>query len=248
MSDSDLQVEPGDNQVERPEWLPENFKDETAFAESYKELQRTLTTRAQREKELEQQVGHYESLLAAQQNTATPTTQYDPNADPLIVAYETAMENGDYRTALAIQAQVGQAAAQNVVQQALPQVQQQYAQSAEAQAALVADHAWNNLKGRYGDDLEQNRDKIAEVIQAQPWLIPDAAQRDPAVATSAIENVYKIVNPGAFVQGQPVDMTAAKLAAQGLPGAAGRPPSPDAQKAEWDAIRKAAQNDPGRYW
>jgi hypothetical protein len=191
-------------------------------------------------------VEFYEQRLAESQQPQRPA--YDPNADPLIAGYEQAMEVGDFRTALAIQAQIMSQVADNTIQKSLPQVQQQYQSTAKAQAALVADHAWNNLKARHGDALEQSRDAIRDTIQAQPWLIPEAAQRDPSVAAAAIENVYKIVNPGAFVQGQPVDQTAAKLAAQGLPGAAGRPPSPDAAKAEWAEIVSASKREPGRYW
>lgn len=248
MTDTDLQVDPEDNQSpDVPEWVPEKFRaNPEKFTEAYTNLERELTARSQREKELQQQVQHYETLVAQQQTQTQP--QYDPTADPLVVGYEQAMEQGDYRTALAYQAQISQALATQAVQQALPQVQKQYETTAEAQAALVADHAWNNLRARYGDALEESRDKIAEVVQAQPWLIPDEAQRDPSVAAAAIENVYKIVNPGAFVQGQSVDMTAAKLAAQSLPGAAGRPPSPDAAKAEWAEIVAAGKKEPGRYW
>lgn len=248
MTDADLQVEPGDNQEpDALDWVPEKFRaNPEKFTEAYTNLERELTSRSTREKELQQQVEFYEGQLAQAQQPQRPA--YDPSADPLITGYEQAMEVGDFRTALAYQAQIMSQVADNTIQKSLPQVQEQYKSTAEAQAALVADHAWNNLRSRYGDDLEASRDRIAETIQAQPWLIPDAAQRDPSVAAAAIENVYKIVNPGAFVQGQPVDTTAAKLAAQGLPGAAGRPPSPDAQKAEWAEIVAASKKEPGRYY
>lgn len=248
MTDPDLQVDPEDNQTpEVPDWIPEKFRTAPEkFGEAYTNLERELTQRGQRERELQQQIEHYEGLLATAQQPAQQ--QYDPSADPLVVAYEAAYEQGDTRAMLALQAQLASQVANQAVQNALPQVAQQYQQSSEAQAGLVAEMAWNNLTSRYGDGLEQHRDQIYQAIQDQPWLIPDAAARDPQTAARAIENVYKMVNPAAFVTGTTPDMTAAKLAAQGLPGAAGRPPSPDAAKAEWDAIKKAAENEPGRYW
>lgn len=248
MADTDLQVTEDNQSQDVPEWIPEKFKaSPEKFAEAYTNLERELTQRGQREKELQQQIEHYEAFVAQTQAAQQTPQQTDPSVDYRILAYERAMEEGDYRTALSWQAQINQAQAEAAVQKALPQVQQQYQSTADAQYALVADHAWNNVKARYGDDLEENRNAIGEYLGKHPGLLPEDVARDPNRVASVIEDVYKIVTYGKS-SSQSVDMTAAKLAAQSLPGAAGRPPSPDAQKAEWEAIKKAGQTDPGRYW
>jgi hypothetical protein len=245
LSDTDLQVAEDNQEPERPDWLPENFETPEALAKSYKEAQRKISEESQSRKALEQQVSQYEAMLA--QANERPQQQYDPNADPFVAAYETAMENGDYRSALALHAQIAEAQASKVLQQYAPQFEKQQANLQTSQAGIAADYAWQSLEAKY-PNLNEHREQIVEAIQDNPNLIPAERSTDPQYLAKTIEFVYRAVNPAAFVQGHSVDMTSAKTAAQTLPGAAGRPPAADNGEEEWKRVMAAAKTAPGEYW
>lgn len=192
----------------RPDWLPENFKDEAAFAASYKELERTLTQSREEIGRLQEQ---YELLAEqAQQQPRQQQPQYDPNADPMLNAYAQALEAGDYQQAAilnaAISAQVAQAAAQQHLQQA-QQVQPQDAEAADRVFALLTDQ---QLAARFGDEWDTLKEGVADIVQAKPYLLPDT--RDPVAAADALADVANMVRANQLLSSRE-ETTAAQQAA-----------------------------------
>lgn len=232
----------GSDNPERPSWLPENFKDEEAFATSYKELQRKLTEESTARSALEQNYGELTAQVERIQSQQTQQSQVGA-ADPYIAAYETAMENGDYKTALGIQTQLAQMAAQATVQSALPQVQQQYQTVEDATSNQIAAYAAFQLESQYGEAFmnEDTRRAMGELIAKSPHLIPEEAKFNVDVARQSLDNVFKLATFGKNTAAQTSSSATAemKTLAQTASGAGGRAVSPDEAKAEWDAIKAA---------
>lgn len=239
MSDEVKTPDPAtDNQV--PEWVPEKFRSNPEkFAESYVELERRLTQEAEQRAALEQNYadlsGQFEAWTAQQTQAQQQTA-----SDPYVAAYESAMETGDFKTALGIQAQLARMAAQEAVQTTLPQVQQQFQTVEDATANQVANYAASQLQAEYGAQWEEARDAMSALVQANPHLIPESAKFDVNAAKAALDNVYKLATYGKPATSPGVDTTQMKTLAQTASGQGGRVLSPDEAKAEWDAIRAAA--------
>lgn len=243
MAEAAVDPQQGNNPDEptRPDWLPENFDNPEALVKSYQEAQNKIREQGTQLNALNENYAslsdQLEQIQAAQQQPQQFGQQNDAYVEQLNDLFAT--------NPAAAAALVSQQIVQQQLQQQSQQWQQQWQPNQDAQAAIVADLAYNSLASRYGDDFEQHRDQMHELIQTQPWLIPDSAQTDPRAAAAAIENVYKLVNPGAFVpvvehpQDQ-LNVTAMKQAAQSAQGAGGRPLSPSETEEEWAKIKAAA--------
>src|SRR5574338_125029 len=139
-------------QEERPSWLPENFKSPEDLATSYKEAQRKISEQGERMSEMERELASLTELAAQLQQA--PQWQQPQSQDPaerLYAQYAEAVESGDYRTQLAVQAQISQLAAQAVFQGAQQQQAPQWQQVQESQSELIATQATNALRSTYQD-------------------------------------------------------------------------------------------------
>jgi hypothetical protein len=237
LADTDPTLEGADNQQpERPDWLPENFKDPEALVGSYKELQRTLTSKSTRERDLEQQVSQYEEMLAQAQTTQQPQT----NNDALYEAYE--------RDPVATMAWLAQQAAQ----QAVATTQQEQTKTSqpilEQQNQLLA-YAADQLVSQKLADWNDYKESVATEIAQNPDLLPESALTSPERAANALERVYKMVKyDGLASETQSLserlaaEQLLAKQQAQTLSGVPGRPVATDDDKDYWKSIESVKTN------
>ena len=239
-----------DNQDEqRPDWLPERFKSPEELARSYAEAERRITELGQEKSTLEQSVNELADQFEAFQQQAQPQQQYDPNADPFLAGYEQAMETGDYRTALAYQSQIMQAAVQQGINQFAQAQQAQVGPQIEAQYNTVAALADQALGQKY-EDWGEYKGKIAEAIQQSPHLVPDQALSSPLATAEALDRVYKAVKYDDLVSGVAQQQQAARQSAEArrlaelAPNNAGRIPTPEENQTEWERIKAAGPTTP----
>ena len=232
---------------ERPEWLPERYDSPEQLAKAYAEAERKITELSERAKHADALEENYTQLAARLEQVEAQRTQAQSNdaAAPLIQAYQDAYERGDAAAMLGIQAQVAQMAAQGAVAQVTPQFEQRYQTLEESQANEIGVYAARTLEQRYGDQFEEARGTMQDIIQANPYLIPDAAKYDPTVAVAALENVYRIATHGTAQAQTPVATDQAKQLAQTATGAGTRVLTADEAKQEWEQIKGAAARS---YW
>ena len=213
------------------ESLPQNFKSVRALADSYAHAQRRMNSEMQTRRELEKQLAEYEEYLNEIYRKSEMKNEYDD-----------ALATGDYREALALVVQEAQRATREElgvpvdaeVQQAL-QVQQ----NAIAEAVTYVENA-------LGQETWQS---VAPKLQQHGDVRLNAAVQtgNPAAIANALFDAVNSINTNEkYGVRSTVDMTAQKLAAQSLPGAAGRPSPASADEREWQSIKNAVE--PGRYW
>jgi len=223
---------------ERPEWLPEKFESVEAFAESYSNLERKLTEQGQEKNNLEYQLEDlYGRLQTVEQEQRRP--QYDPQTDPTLLAYEQAMEQGDYRAALAISTNVAKA---NLMreQQANPQ-NAEPPKDYEAWAFMAEQAAVQNIGSQ--EEWATYKERVAQEAASENFEGLSAAQ-----AGQKLARIYKMVkaedlldNHQTMAQRQAEADRLAKIQAQGLTGNSGRPTEPVPDEAAADRIIKAAR-------
>lgn len=225
-----------------PDFIPEKFRGDTleasaeALARSYTEAERRLTELSSQNRAMEE---NYQML--SQQLSEIQQAQQQPQIDPADAnAQLYAMYENDPVGTMAL---LAQQAAQTTVQQTMAQQQPVTAQQAEAQAALVAQYATNELRGRYSD-FDQERERISAVIENNPRFRNDDLWGNPTTATAALDEAYKLVKAEDLLAGklpaQPgYDAEAAKVAAQTATGGSPRPATPDEQAAAWERVKNA---------
>ena len=236
------QEQSGEEQTpDRPEWLPEKFESVEAFAESYSNLERKLTEQGQEKNNLEYQLedlyGRLQAVEAETRESRKPA--YDPSTDPTLLAYEQAMEQGDYRAALAIST--------NVAKANLMREQQGRQQNAEPQKdyeawAFMAEQSAIQAVGS-PEEWGQYKERVAEEAANENFEGLSATQ-----AGQKLARLYKMVkaedvlsNHQTMAQRQAENDRLAKIQAQGLTGSAGRPQEPTVDEAAADRIIKAAR-------
>jgi hypothetical protein len=175
---------------DRPDWLPSNFRDERAFADSYKELERKLEGLARDKEEAEQyaQAMAEQLELASQQQAPQQPTEFDHN--PLVSQWEQAVEMGDVRTQLALTAYVASQIADQKLAEASQQVDPQVSVARDAQAGIFArvvdqdvqaayeekyNEPWANVRGSVGDFLNDNQHWL-EGVQTPDEAVKRIAQ------------------------------------------------------------------------
>lgn len=229
----------GENQ--RPEWLPDKFESEEAFAKSYSELERKLSQVGEERSALETQLEDLYGRVQQMEATAgTPQAAYDPSQDPMLLAYEQAMENGDYRAALAIQVGLNQAAVAQAVQgMKQPEPERDY----ESWAFVAEQTAVAAVGG--ADEWAKYKERVAEEAASENFDGLSAQQ-----AGAKLARIYKMVkaddvleNHQTVAEQQAEAERLAKIQAQTMTGASGRPPQPTRDEAAAAAIVKAAREN-----
>ena len=222
-----------ENRDERPDWLPDNFKSPEDLASSYKELQGEFTRTRQQMKEQQEA---WEDFLVQQQQ-AQEQAQFQqqlPSIQEQLYA--------DYE-------QDPVATTGRLVQAAVAQAFQQYAQpdprSVEAQSQVYGELATQKLQAQYSD-WNDYKDKISDEIRANPELYPESLFTTPQGIQKALDRAYKAAKLDTLassteetIEEQIARQRAAKLQAQTLSGAAGRPPAQDQWEQRWEQIQSA---------
>lgn len=246
MADVTPDPQAGNQDPQRPDWLPENFKSPEDLAKSYAEAQRKITELGQTNAAMEQNLADLSEQFETFQQQGQQQ-QYDPNADPFLAGYEQAMESGDYRTALAYQSQLTAAAVQQGLAQFSQAQQQQTGPQIQAHYQTVAFNADQMLGQKY-EDWGEVKDRVAQAIDASPHLIPEEALASPVATAEALDRVYKQVKYDDLVSGTAQQQAAASADARRLaelaPNNAGRILSPQESQAEWDRIKAAVPDNP----
>ena len=233
-------VEGQSEEESRPDWLPEKFKSEEAFAESYTQLERRLTEEANQRAAYE---SGYAELAAEVEQLRASQTQPDPETAQNWL--EEQYNNDPIRTTASIAAQ----AARNELAQFQQQFQQQqnpYQDGQYKTAAALADYELTRLEPEW----ETRRDEVSALIQQNPHFVPEQHLSDPIALREDLLKVFNLARSNDLAQRVEVaeqraaELEHMKLNAQTMTGSMGRPMAPDAAKAEWEAIRNAK---PGGY-
>lgn len=220
--------------------LPGNFKSWDEVEKSRVEGLSALT-RAQQETAALRAENEQYAQMVAQQN------QPDPESELSQLSEQTGFDPETLRAFAMVSDRVTRMRLNEYQQQNGPQL----AQTADTQNHLIAYTADQIVKQRvaseYGDDWDAMKGKVAEAIQQDPDLFPEAAVANPELTARALERVYKMVKADEVMSqiqsGQtPVDQgRQSKLNAQTMSGAAGRPGEPSDDE-EWFARLKAANS------
>ncbi len=228
----DLQVEAAGHDPARPEWLPEKYADEAAFAKAHTELDQAYGRQGQELGELRGQL----EQMQAQLEQMPPQQQYysDPNENPLVTAYARAFEEGDVQGMLAVTAQIAQATAQAA---APAPPQQDY--------SLVAQFAENQVRAAH-PDYDTYRDEAMSVLQSNPQLVPEGSSLTQVQngITAALEvargrALHQQSQAEAQKQQQAEAQRLAKINSQTVPGGGTRPQAVDQKSDLWERIKNA---------
>jgi|SRR5215831_29068 len=157
---------------DRPDWLPQKFRDERAFVDSYTEMERKLEGLVRDKEEAEAYAQAMAEQLEYQEQNPQQQQYYpqDVENNPLVTQWEQALEMGDARTQLALAAYVAsQIADQKIAAASQPTDQSSAAEHAQAgvfarvvdqdvQAAYEEKYnePWGDMRGRVGDFLAEN--------------------------------------------------------------------------------------------
>lgn len=220
------------------ERAPEKFKDPVAFVKSYSELERRLTETGTEKNNLEAQLEDlYGRMQTMEQSRQTPA--YDPAADPMLLAYEQAMENGDYRAALAINQGLTQAQVQQAMSSAKPA---EPARDWETWAWQAEQTAIQKIGDR--EEYERYKGEINAWASKINWENMTSAQAGDTLVElyEAVKGRDVLNNHQTVAEQQAEADRQAKLAAQTMAGSSGRPPQPTRDEAATAAIIKAAHS------
>ncbi len=212
--------------------LPENFNSWSDVEKSRREVQSAFTRTSQENADLKAKL---EQLESAQQQ------QYDPADLEQQLVDQTGIDAETLRT----MAWVADQAAANRVRQYQEYQQKEAQRNSEAQYETIANQA-DQLVAQQHDDWDNYKDKVAEAIMADPDLLPEQAIGTPSKTAIALDRVYKMVKADDVLKqvqekGEYVDQgRQAKLNAQTLAGAAGRPGTPSDDDEWWSRVQAAA--------
>jgi len=222
-------------EAERPEWLPEKFKDEQAFVKSYSEMEQRLT---QQEESHRQEIEGLRELMtgmAAQQ----PQQSQQPDQQMQEQLYQ-AYENDPVGLMVFLAQQAAQQQMQAYQQNQQPQFQAQQ----QLQGELIADNASRLLEAKYPDWREYEAE-VGNMIEQNPALLPVEVLSSLDQTTATLEAIYKqakyddlAAQLDAVQQG---DNTQMKRQAQSMSGNAGRPPEPSLVDVKMDQLLAAAR-------
>lgn len=225
MSDVVDPVEGQDN-PERPEWLPENFDSPEDLAKSYTEAQRKITETSQSLAEERRAREALEESIQTLSEQFEAQNRPDPNA-----VYSQWQDLYD-QDPIGTMAQIAQATAQQILQQ---QSSQQPSSSPDVVAFIADQHM-----GQSHEDWNDYKEKVAEVINQNPLFQRDELWMNPQAAAQALDSAYQMVKAqdvlsgNSVVEQQVADTRAMKLGAQSAAGASGRTPAPPED--EWAQV------------
>lgn len=185
---------------ERPAWLPENFKTPEDFAKSYGDL------RVEADRQREENAKLSRDFTQALENLTTEAEQrqqrVDPGSDPLIAAFDEAVQTGDARSQLAIQLELQRRMLDETLTKRESQVTPQIEAMQAAQRQTQIDMAEEQIRGEataVGLDYDASRNDIVEALKSLygPSLLP--ATGDVPTYAAAMRNAVNIVHSQALI-------------------------------------------------
>lgn len=235
----EAQQEPEEQVEDRPEWLPEKFKDPSEFVTSYKSLEDELRSRGESQKELENRIQNLTTLVEGlgvqDQPQHQDTTQVN---EQLLAAYEA----DPIGTMVFLAGQVADQRYQAAQQQQQPHLQAQQ----QLQGELIATTAERVLEAKF-DDWKEYGPRVGEAIEKNPSLLPADALQSVDRTTSTLEAIYKQVKYDDLVakieKGEfSGDNTKMKQQAQTTSGNTGRPGQASETDEKINRLIAAAKN------
>lgn len=240
-----------ETEQERPEWLPEKFKQAEDMLESYVALERRLTAQGAELRELRQQfetsssaVEDYddESDLAAAQaaepyaQSVADTINHSEPAQQQARMNES-LDNVDAMKFLADAAAMARMKVDEQIGQQVGVIPQP-----EQVAFTVASNAWNMMQQTPGFDPEDGQ-RIADELQRNPVMAQATEQAlasgNPAAVVTAFSGALNAAHARGRAQDSRDALHAMKLDAQTLSGSQGRPEATEADATEWAKIVNA---------
>lgn len=226
------QVEEAVAASERPEWLPDKFTNPEDLARAYEESQRQATRASQEAAELRETVDD----LAAQMDQYNAPQQQGFEQNPLVMQYANALgiDPADAAQALAVQAQVAQAVAQESGQrQPGPDV------------SMLTAFAENQIRST-NSDYDKYREQTIQVLQENPQLVADTGTLDGV--QRGLDTAFQIARGRALAEANANEAQKAaqaeksrddKLQAQTAPGSGSRPERTTEASDVWERIKNA---------
>jgi hypothetical protein len=223
-----------EQEEQRPEWLPDNFKSPEALAQSYREAERKLHEQAEQLKAVQEraaQADEYERYYQQQQDAqraGDPRERFielweDPDRQPELVIH---------------------------MAERINQLEQQVSQSAQrgpdpVTTEIAAELAQNAVRAQH-EDWDTYADEIAQVVQANPHYLGVTEQSTPKQIAEGLDSVYWMVKGRSqstvqadAAQQQQSAQSAARQQAQTLSGQGTRPPTLSDDEQYWDRVRAA---------
>lgn len=225
---------------QRPEWLLEKFKTPEEQARAYAAAEAEMgRLRAQADQDREEFREALERITEAEGRQAREINT--GAGDPLLDAYQRALDEGDGAAALAITMQLTGAQLGGMLDQKLAPLNERFQSEASTTREILIDNAEAAVAQEAraaGLDYEKSRDEVAEAIKALGGL---PASGDLEAYKQAIRNGVKLVHADAVLQNsakQEQDRRA-KLSSMttpiGVPGRVAQ--GTDVEKSRWEEIK-----------
>jgi len=229
---------------ERPDFLLEKFEtpedQARAYAEAEKEMSRMREEMSREREQFTQALQNLESLRPEEQSYQQPQQQqpYNPENDPLLTQYQTALDMGDARALLAINLELNRQMTQQAIQEGMKDLSGRVEKNQEVDREVAITLATERI-ARQHEDWEELAPDVGRLLQQNAEWIP---------STSSIEAYEKAIGQAARVvkadrilaeQQRGENVRQQKIQTQGLVGGSARVLSPEEAQAEWDTVRNA---------
>jgi hypothetical protein len=228
---------------ERPEWLPEKFKDVDEYNNSYRSLEEELRQRGVTQNEQAAQIDELRGVVEALQQPQYQQPQYQ-NQQQLQEQLLTAYEADPIGTMIFLSQQAAQQAAQQAIQGYQQQYQPQQQQQQVMAGELMASQAERVLEARY-QDWNEYAPKVGDLLEKNQHLLTPETLTSVEDTARVLEAVYKQVKYDDVVsqlESNGNDQTRMKEQAQTVSGGAGRPGQPTPEEEKISRLIAAAKN------
>lgn len=226
---------------ERPDFLLEKFEtpedQAKAYAEAEKEMSRMRDEISREREQFAAALQNLEGLRPEEQHQQTPAQQpYNAENDPLLQAYQQALDMGDARALLAINLDLNRQMTQQAIQEGMKELNGRVEKNQDVDREVAITLATERI-ARQHEDWEEIAPEVGRLLQQNTEWIP---------STSSIEAYEKAIGQAARVvkaeriladNQRTESVRQQKLASQGLTGDSARVVSPEENQAEWDKIR-----------
>lgn len=227
---------------ERPDFLLEKFEtpedQAKAYAEAEKEMSRMREEMSREREQFAAALQNLEDLRPAEQTPPPAAPPYDPNSDPLLTAYQQALDMGDARALLAINLDLQRQMTQQAIAEGMKDLSGRVEKTQEIDREVAITLATERV-ARQHEDWEELAPEVGRLLQANAEWIP---------SNSSIEAYEKAIGQAARVikaekilaeNARNENVRQQKLASQGLTGDSARALSPEEGQREWDTVKNA---------
>jgi hypothetical protein len=228
--------------ADRPEWLPDKFKDVDEYNNSYRNLEEELRQRGVTQNEQAAQIEQLQNMVAEMQPQQQQQQYQDPQhfQEQLMTAYEA----DPLGTTIFLQNQAAEQAVERRFQQYMAQFQPQQQQQQIMAGELMAANAERSLEARYSDWGEY-APKVGDILERNQHLLTPEVLTSMDETARVLEGIYKQVKYDDVVnqlESASNDQTRMKQQAQTVSGGAGRPGQPSPEEEKINRLIAAAKN------